>query len=126
VVNAFTADGIFLDPGFGISGAWEATGPTTAAYTWVLILQEEDFAGYVVVGGAIEVAATGDAWTSTSADTTVAADGTVVATGIPSTATAKRLRVVAEGAAGTPLAEVPPWTPAPPEPGTPAAATPPT
>ena len=120
VVNAFTADGIFIDAGFGIAGAWAATGPSTAAFTWVLVTQEEGFSGYVTVSGAIEVDATGDAWTNTYADTTVAADGTVVATGAPSTASAKRLRVVLDGAPGAPLAEVPTWTPAPPAAATPA------
>ena len=124
-VNVFTSDGIFLDTGFGISGAWVATGPTTAAFTWVLISQEEDFSGYITVSGTIEVDATGNAWTNTYVDTTVAADGTVIATGTPSTASAKRLRVVPEDASGAPLAEVPSWSPVSAAPGTPGTATPP-
>jgi hypothetical protein len=115
VINAFTSDGIFVDAGFGITGVWESTGPTSGAFTWALILQEE-FSGYLVVSGEIEVDQTGDAWTNTFADTTVAADGTVIDTGVPSTATAKRLRIAAAGEA---LTGMPSWTPAPPPAATP-------
>jgi hypothetical protein len=120
VVNVFTADGIFFDVGADFAGVWAATGPTTAAFTFIGIIEEEGFSGYVAVRGAIEVDATGDAWTNTYAVMTVAADGTVVETGPPSTARARRLRLIAEGALGRPLAEVPAWTPALPEAATPA------
>jgi hypothetical protein len=120
VVDVFTADGIFLDAGFGISGVWEATGPRTAAFTWVLVNQDEGFSGYITVTEEIELDATGGAWTNTYVDTTVAADGTVVATGESSTATAKRLSVVPEDTRGMPLPAVSTWIPAPPADATPA------
>ena len=118
VAPTFTSDGNFIDPGFGIAGVWEATGPSTASYVWVLILQGDDFNGYLSVTGTIEVDPSGESWTTTGGgDTTVAADGTVVASNpSPGPVTAKRLHV---GTLGEPLAAVPTWTPAPPAAATP-------
>lgn len=113
-VAVFTADGTSADAGSGFSGVWQATGPTTADFNFIGIIDAQDgFSGYFVVGGPIEVDATGDAWTQTYTVMTVTDDGTVVQTTPPSTAHATRLQVVPEGKLGTALAEVPTWASAP-------------
>jgi hypothetical protein len=120
-VAVFTSDGTFTDAAAGFSGVWAATGPTTATHNFLGIIDNQDgFSGYVIVGGPIEVDATGDAWTQTYTVTTVAADGTVVATSPPGTARAMRLQVIPPDGFGKALAEVPVWTPAAPPDATPA------
>jgi hypothetical protein len=118
-VAFFTTHGIFADPKFAFAGVWEPTGLTTAAYTFLFVIEEPDFSGYVAARGDIEVDATGDAWTNLGGAMTVAADGTVVATDPPSLSTARRLRVIAADALGTPMPEVATWEPAPPTDATP-------
>ena len=114
-VAVFTSDGTFTDAAAGFSGVWEPTGPTTAAMNFLGVIDNQNgFSGYIALSGPIEVDATGDAWEQTYRVMTVAADGTVLETSPPSQARAKRLRVIAESALGTALAEVPAWAPAPP------------
>jgi hypothetical protein len=118
-VAFFTSDGIFADPKYQFAGVWEPTGPTTGAYTFLAIIEEPDFNGYIAARGDIEVDASGDAWSLMGGATTIAADGTVVATDPPTPATATRLRVIGADGLGTAVPQVPTWTPAPPEAATP-------
>jgi hypothetical protein len=122
-VTVFTDEGSVIDasgagePGVG---SWEATGPRTAALTFVLPIQEEDFAGTVVIRATVEVDATGETFAGPYSYTVVAADGTVVDAG-RDMARGTRIPVEPVEAGGTPLAAVPTWTPATPAPGTPPA-----
>ena len=120
-VAFFTSDGIFADPKYTFCGVWEPTGPTTAAYTFLFVIEEPDFNGYVAARGDIEVDETGNSWTLLGGATTIAADGTVVATDPPSPTSATRLRVLPAEALGTAVPEVFTWQPAPPADATPTA-----
>ena len=119
-VAFFTSDGIFADPKYTFCGVWEPTGPTTAAYTFLFVIEEPDFNGYVAARGDVEVDATGNSWSLMGGATTVAADGTVVATDPPSPTTATRLRVLPADALGAAVPEVFTWEAAPPAEATPA------
>ena len=116
-VVVFTADGGLLDPSEGVAGAWQATGPRSAAWTLVDFLTEGP-AGYVVVRSTAEIDEGGDALAGPYSFTVVAADGTVLASGEASS-TAVRLPIEPIEAGGTPLAGFPTWTPAPPADATP-------
>ena len=116
-VVVFTADGGLLDPSEGVAGAWQATGPRSAAWTLVDFLTEGP-AGYVVVRSTAEIDEGGDALAGPYSFTVVAADGTVLASGEASS-TAVRLPIEPIEAGGTPLAGFPTWTPAPPPAATP-------
>jgi hypothetical protein len=109
----FTADGGLLDPSEGVSGAWQATGPRSAAWTLIDFLTEGP-AGYVVVRSTAEVDAGGNTLAGPNSLTVVGADGTVMASG-PGSSTAVRLPIEPIEAGGTALAAIPTWTPAPPE-----------
>ena len=114
VVVAFTADGSFIDPGQGVAGSWEPTGPTSAAMTIVPFL--DPAGGYAVVRGTWEVDAGGGTMTGPAFVTVVGPDGAVVATDhFQSRATRLPAR---SGEQGTPLADFPTWT-APPAAATP-------
>jgi hypothetical protein len=120
-VTVFTDEGIVLNaaPGAGTDvGAWEATGPRTAALTFVGLIQEEGFAGSVVIRATVEVDAAGETFSGPYSYTVVAADGTVADAG-RDTSRGVRIPVEPVEAEGTPPAAVPTWTPE-----TPAAATP--
>ncbi|CAA9561617.1 MAG: hypothetical protein AVDCRST_MAG59-2615 [uncultured Thermomicrobiales bacterium] len=118
-VAVIAADGTLIDTE-GVAGTWRATGPRTAATTFVLVLGEERLpgGGSVVIRGELEVDAAGEGWTSPYSFTVVAPDGTVVGSG-RDTAVGRRVPVEPVAAEGTPLAAVPTWAPAAAEGGTP-------
>ena len=113
----FTADGGLLDPSQGVAGAWQATGPRSAAWTLVAFI-EQGAGGYLAVRSTGEVDEGGDTLDGPYSITFVGADGTVMASG-EGMSHYRRLQIEPIEAAGTPLAGFPTWTPA-----TPAAATP--
>lgn len=124
-LSVFTSDGTSFDSAADgtNAGVWEATGPRTAAFTLVGVFEEEGFGGSYTARGTIDVTEAGDALTATYSYTGVAFDGTVLTTG-EATAEGSRLPLQSAEAVGTPLAEIPTWTPALAEDGATAAATP--
>lgn len=118
VVVVFTADGGFIDPGQGVAGVWEPTGPRSAAMTIIPFIEGGN-GGYGVVRGTFDVAEGGDTLTGFSSITIVAPDGTVVATPPGSDGTAIRLHVEPVEKQGSGVPGFPVWTPATPEAGTP-------
>jgi hypothetical protein len=118
VVVVFTADGGFIDPGQGVAGVWEPTGPRSAAKT-IIPFVDGGAGGYAVVRATWEVDETGDTMSGPASVTVVAPDGTVVATD-ELTSRATRLRVDPMANAGTALTGFPTWTPTPPADATPA------
>ena len=119
VVVVFTADGGFVDPGQGVAGAWEPTGPRSAAMT-IIPFTDGGAGGYAVVRATWEIDEGGDAMSGPATVTVVTPDGTVVA-GIELSSRATRLKVEPMANAGTALAGFPTWTPAPPVDATPTA-----
>ena len=99
-------------------GTWEAVDDHTAMLTLVTVSDTGGVGSYVVVRGAHVVDATGDAWTCECTFTVVGADGTVLDSGL-APASAKRLPLQGPEAVGTPLSEVPTWTPRMPDAATP-------
>ena len=79
-VAVYTADGGLLDPSQGVAGAWQATGPRSAAWTLVVLL-EQGAGGYLAVRSTGEVDAGGDTLDSPYSFTLVSPDGTVVTSG---------------------------------------------
>ncbi|MBA2521303.1 MAG: hypothetical protein H0V24_16725 [Chloroflexia bacterium] len=117
VVVVFTADGGFIDPGQGVAGVWEATGPRSAAMT-IIPFVERGAGGYSVVRATWEVEEGGDSMSGPASVTVVTPDGMVV-TEIQLSSRATRLRVDPIENGGTALAGFPTWTPAPPAAATP-------
>ncbi len=117
VVVVFTADGGFIDPGQGVAGVWEATGPRSAAMT-IIPFVERGAGGYLVVRSTWEIEDDGDTMSGPASITVVTPDGTVVAESeLSSRATRLRVDPIENG--GTALAGFPTWTPAPPAGATP-------
>ena len=91
-------------------GTWEATGPQSVAYTFVLLLSEEGGTAYAVVtiSGTAELDASGDAWAGEYTATVVGQIRGVLATA-HGTLSGTRLKVepMATPAAGTPAAGTP-------------------
>ena len=119
-VSTFTRDGTMGDAaadGAG-AGAWEPTGPNSAAFTLVIPIGGEEFSGTVTIRGTIEMDEGGDNFNSPYSYTVVAADGTVVDAG-QGEVEGTRIDVEPLEAEGTPLAAIPTWAV-----GTPPAATP--
>jgi hypothetical protein len=110
-VVVYTADGGLLDPSESVAGAWQATGPRSAAWTLVDFLTEGP-AGYVVVRSTGEVNEGGNTLDSPYSVTVVGADGTVLPSG-QGLSRYSRLPIEPIEAGGTPLAGFPTWTPAP-------------
>ncbi len=119
-VTVFGADGTVLDASAdgATAGTWEATGSSTATVVLVGVFEEEGFGGSYYVRIEIEVDEAGETFEGPYTFTVVAADGTVLETG-ELMAQGTRLHVPPAEAAGTPLPEIPTWTPATPEAGTP-------
>jgi hypothetical protein len=112
-VTVFTDEGTVLNaaPGAGTDvGAWEATSPTAAAVTFVGLIEEEDFAGSVIIRATMDLDATGETFSGSYSYTVVAADGTVVEAG-RDMVRGTRITVEPVEAEGTPLAAVPTWMP---------------
>jgi hypothetical protein len=112
VVVVFTDTGGFIDPGQGVAGVWEPTGPRSAAKT-IIGFPEGGAGGYAVIRATWEVDEGGDTMSGPAVVTIVTPDGTVVATN-ELTSHATRLRVDPIENGGTALAGFPTWTPAPP------------
>jgi hypothetical protein len=107
-VVVFTADGGWIDPLVGAAGAWQPTGPRSAA--WIAVGHDAGSGGTFVVRTAAEV---DDAGTTYTASNTVAS--------IPGNPRSVRLPIEPVEAGGKPLAGFPAWTPAPPAGATPSA-----
>lgn len=108
-VTVFTSDGAIIDNETGGAsglGTWQATGPTTAAFTF--IIQEVDpthhFVGTLVARGTIMVQ--GTRFTAPFNYTIAALNGQVMAHG-SGTVTATRLAATGTGGEGTPLPAYP-------------------
>ncbi len=108
-VAVITADGTLIDTE-GVAGTWQATGPRTAATTFVIFAGEGESGPSVVIRGSLKVDEAGETWTQPYSFTIVDADGTVLGSG-RNTAVARRVPVEPVEAEGTPLAAVPTWTP---------------
>ena len=112
-VSVFTDEGLVINtaPGAGSDvGAWEATSARGAALTFVGLIEEEDFAGTVIIRATVELDETGDSFSGPYSYTVVAADGTVVDSG-RDMVRGTRITVEPVEAEGTPLAAVPTWMP---------------
>jgi hypothetical protein len=120
-VGIFIADGSLVGLGANrvAGGHWEVIDSTSVMLTLVTVFDAAGEGGYVVVRGPHVVDATGETWTCECTFTVVGADGTVLDSGL-APASAHRLHTEGPEAVGTPLAEVPTWTPAMPETATPA------
>jgi hypothetical protein len=100
-------------------GSWEVIDDRSVLLTLVTVSDANGVGSYVVVRGVHELDATGNAWTCACTFTVVSADGTVLDSG-DAPASAVRLPVQEPDAVGTPLSEMPVWTPIQPD-ATPAA-----
>ncbi len=103
---------------WGVAGVWQVTGPRSAAWTLVVLL-EQGAGGYIAVRSTGEVDAGGDTLDSPYSFTIVSPDGTVNASG-QGMSYYSRLQVEPIEAVGTPLTGFPTWTPALPLDATPA------
>ena len=120
-IGIFHGDGTMVGLGANRSagGSWEVIDDRSVALTLVTVSDQGGVGAYVVVRGTHVLDDTGNVWTCDDcAFTVVAADGTVLDSGT-APASATRLPVQTPDMVGTPLSEVPPWTPIQPE-GTPA------
>ena len=108
-IAVYTADGGLLDPSQGVAGAWQATGPRSAAWTLVLFPQDGP-PGYLVVRSTGEVDEGGNTLDSPYSFTVVAADGTVLASG-QGMSRYSRLPIEPIEAEGTALVGMPTWEP---------------
>jgi hypothetical protein len=113
-----TSDGIVFDPLGATGGAWQATGPRSAAWTLVGLF-DGGSAGYLLVRTAVDVDDAGMAYSGTSSITLVNPDGSIQGT-FPATPRANRMPIEPVEAGGTPLAGFPTWTPSPPAEASPA------
>ena len=112
-VTVFTDEGTVIDSTpFGETGigAWEATSSRVAALTVVIPVEEEDFAGSVIIRATVELDTTGETFSGPYSYTVVAADGTVVDAG-RDMVRGMRIAVEPVEAEGTPLAAIPTWMP---------------
>jgi len=117
VVVVFTSDGGFIDPGQGVAGVWEASGPQSAAMT-IIPFTDGGAGGYQVVRATWEVDEGGDTMSGPASITFVAPDGSVTMA-IEVNSNATRLKVDSMENGGQALAGFPTWTPAPPAEATP-------
>lgn len=110
---AFSADGVVTDVetggGAGV-GTWQPTGERTAAFTMLIAVGGPGFAATVQVNATVSVDASGDAGAGEYSLTVVGADGAVLATET-GTVAITRIPVQSLEAAGTPLPNLPTWTP---------------
>ena len=120
--DVYMADGTAINVGSegATAGAWEATGPRTAAVTFVGLFGGAGSGTSFVIRANVEVDEAGQSFAAPSSFTLVAADGTVLAAARGGTARGTRINAEPAEAVGTPLAGLPTWTPATPEAGTPA------
>lgn len=120
-INIMTADGALIDPLLALGGAWEPSGPRSAMFT-LLTLINGGLGGYVVIRGFDDVDEAGMNTSGMYSVTIVGTDGVVLRT-VEGRSRATRMPVQPIEDGGTPLAEIPAWTPAPPPNATPAVET---
>lgn len=121
-IGIFMADGTMVGQGANrvAGGSWEPVDDRSVTLTLVTVSDQGGVGAYVVVRGTHVLDDSGNRWTCDDCSfTVVAADGTVLDSGT-APASATRLPVQGPDMVGTPLSEVPTWTPLQPE-GTPAA-----
>jgi hypothetical protein len=119
--DAFMADGTLVNIGSdGASvGAWEATGPRTATFTFAGLVQETGSGAAFILRGNLEVDEAGESFTGSHSFTMVAADGTILVAVQGGGAHGTRLPAEPLEAVGQTPPGWPTWTPATPEAGTP-------
>jgi hypothetical protein len=117
--DAFNADGTVVNIGSdGASvGAWEATGPRTATFTFVAVTQGANGEAMVILRANLEVDQSGESFTASHSFTLVAPNGTILASAQGGTAHGTRLHSEPMEAGGKALPEMPTWTPATPAAG---------
>jgi hypothetical protein len=121
-ITLLTGEGIALDAsadGSTSVGAWTSLGPTNGAATLVGVFEGEGFGASLVIRATVTLDETGDAFEGPYSFTVVAADGTTVLESGEGTVRGTRVPVEPVSAVGTPMAQIPTWTPATPEAGTP-------
>jgi len=117
-VIIFTSDGAVIDPLGGTAGAWQATGPRSAAWTLVGLF-DGGAGGYLLVRAVADVDDTGMTYDGSSSVSLVAPDGSVDGS-FPATPHGTRMPIEPVEAGGTSLGGFPTWTPPPPADATPA------
>lgn len=117
--DAFSADGTFVNIGSdgAAVGAWEATGPRTATFTFAALAQGSNGGAMVILRANIKVDETGESFTATHSFTLVAANGMILASAQGGTAHGTRLHSEPMEAGGKSLPRMPTWTPATPAAG---------
>lgn len=121
-IGIFHGDGTMVGLGANrtAGGSWEVIDDRSVMLTLVTVSDQGGVGFYAVVRGTHVLDDTGNGWTCDDCSfTVVGADGTVLDSGT-APASATRLPVQRPDMVGTPMSEVPAWTPAQPE-GTPAA-----
>jgi hypothetical protein len=115
-IGLFLPGGVMAGQGANrvAGGSWEVIDDRSVRLTLVTVADANGVGSYVVVRGVHELDDTGDSWTCECTFTVVGADGTVLDSGA-APASATRLPVQGAEAVGTPLVEVPTWTPVQPE-----------
>jgi hypothetical protein len=118
-INIMTADGAVIDPLLAVGGVWEPSGPRSAMFT-LLTLIDGGLGGYVVIRGFDDVDEAGMNTSGKYSVTIVGTDG-VVLRSVEGRSRATRMPVQPMEDGGNPMAEIPAWTPAPQAGATPAA-----
>lgn len=112
-IGIFSADGTMVGQGANrvAGGSWEVIDAQSVTLTLVTVSDQGGVGTYVVVRGTHVLDNSGNRWTCDDCSyTVVSADGAVLDSGT-APASATRLPVQAPEAVGTPLSEVPVWTP---------------
>lgn len=104
--DTFAADGTLVNIGSdGTSvGAWQATGPRTATFTFAGLTEGGRGGAIFIIRVDIEVAATGESFTATHSFTLAAPDGKVLTSAKGGTARGTRIHAEPMDAAGSPPA----------------------
>jgi hypothetical protein len=116
-IGIFHADGTMVGLGANrvAGGSWEVIDDRSVTLTLVTVSDQGGVGDYVVVRGTHVLDDTGNRWTCDDCSfTVVAADGTVLDSGT-APASAVRLPMQGPDMVGTPLSEMPTWTPLQPE-----------
>lgn len=112
-MGLFMGDGTMVGQGANrvAAGAWKAIDERSVSLTLVTVSEQDGVGAYVVVRGTHVLDESGDRWTCDNCSfTVVAADGTVLDSG-NAPAGAVRLPIQTPDAVGTPLSEIPAWSP---------------
>lgn len=116
-VLVFATGGTVIDPVRGTGGAWQSTGPRSAAWT-IVGLADQASGTSIVVRATADVDESGGKYVASSSITLVAPDGTVVGS-FPNVAHGVRVPIEPVKSGGTALPGYPNWAPAPPATPTP-------